>query len=203
MKKILYVLIISVMGGYAALGQKVEANLAEARTAYRSGNLEETRFALQQALNEMEVVVGNEVLKILPVKMGKYAYVPEEDNVVNMSGSFGGLTVSRSYSSGEGEEGVKISIVSDSPLLSGINALLSMPLIGGGDPNQKRIKIDGYKGMMTKSDGTEYTNLMVYDIQVPFGSSLLSITCIGINNESEVLSMSNTVPVSKIVELTK
>lgn len=203
MKKILYVLIISVMGGYAALGQKVEGNLAEAKSAYKSGNLEETRFALQQALNEMEVVVGNEVLKILPLKMGKYAYVPEEDNVLGMSGSFGGLTVSRTYGSGEGEEGVKISIVSDSPLLSGINALLSMPLIGGGDPNQKRIKIDGYKGMMTKSDGTEYTNLMVYDIQVPFGSSLLSITCIGINNESEVLSMSNTVPVSKIVELTK
>jgi len=200
--KNIYLLIICALCGYAAAAQSVEENLAAAKTAYKNGDLEDTRFALQQALSEVEAAIGREVLKILPEKMGPFTYVEEDDDVAGMSGSFVGLNVSRTYRAGEGEGEATISIMSDSPLLSGINAILAMPMIGGGDPNKKRIKIDGYRGVLQKTEGME-GSATTFDVQTPFGSSLLTFTTRGIESEAEVLKMANTIPVSRIVELTK
>lgn len=203
MKKIIYLFVISTLAVSTIQAQNVEANLAQAKASYKSGNLEDARFALQQALSEVETVIGKEVLKILPVKMGSFAFVEADDNVLGMSGSFAGLNVTRNYGGGEGQGSASVSIMSDSPLLAGINAILALPaMLGGSDPNQKRIKIDGYKGLLQKNEAMEGSPVS-YEVQVPFGSSLLTFHCEGVNNETEVLSMANTIPVSKIVELTK
>jgi hypothetical protein len=67
------------------------------------------------------------------------------------------------------------------------------------DPNQKRIKVDGYKALMSrdeKGDGT-YS----YSLQLPFGNSLMTFECDSIAEESEFIKMAESIPVEGIVEI--
>jgi hypothetical protein len=73
-------------------------------------------------------------------------------------------------------------------------------MTSGADSNQKRIKVGTYKALLQindAEDGTKY-----YDVQVPFGSSLLTFHCDGYS-ESDVVTMANTIPVAKIDEKTR
>lgn len=195
----IYTTILAIIATIAAgFAQNIETPLADAKSAYNSGKLDDARFALQQALNEVDIAIGQEVMKILPTKMGNLSYQSESDEVMGMGGSFAGLHINRSYGPPEGENNAKIQIMSDSPLLAGINTLLAMPMIGGGDPNQKRIRVDGYRGLLQKS---EMEGNLSYEVQIPFSSSLLTFNCSGISNENEVMNMVNSIPVSKIAEL--
>lgn len=177
--------------------QEVEQKLDEARSEYKSGNLENARFALQQALQGINQAIGEEILGALPEKMGDMAAVAESDDVTGTNIGFAGLFVSRSYQ-GEGAD-ASIEIVSDSPMMAAINSLLSMPVFMASDPNQKRIKIDGYKGLLTRSESEE--GPVSYDVQIPFGGSLLTFNTTGIDDEKQVTDMAESIPVSDIVKL--
>ncbi|HYX10000.1 MAG TPA: hypothetical protein VE912_24955 [Bacteroidales bacterium] len=179
--------------------QEVTGKLDEAKTAYNSGELDNTRFALQQALAEIDQVIGKEILGMLPATMGDLPAVTTEDNVTGSSSGFAGLYVNRSYQGTE--KSASIEIVSDSPLLAGLNSLLAMPMLMGSDPNQKRIKINGYKGLLQKN--TDDTGKVSWDVQLPFNQSLLTFNCDGFENESDVVAMANTIPIDKIVKISK
>jgi len=200
MKELKYILliVITILISINGRSQDVASKLNEAQSAYASGNLDNARFALQQALEEINKAIGKEILGLLPVKMGDMAYIEKEDNVTGTSLGYSGLYVNRKY--GTDEKNVKIEIISDSPLLAGINALLSMPsFLNAGNPNQKRIKISGYKALLQKnSDDNGKTS---YDIQLPFNQSLLTVRSQGVNNENDVIALVNSIAIDKIVKI--
>ena len=182
--------------------QEVEKKLDEAKSLYKDGNLEETRFALQQALNELDIIIGKEILELLPAKMNNLDANMANDQVTGASAGFAGLYVDRTYGGNEGQNEASVQLISDSPLLSGINAVLAMPAImASQNPDQKRIKVDGYKALMQKNANEE--GVVSYDVQIPFGNSLITFSCKGFSSENEVISMVNTIPVSKIVAKAK
>jgi hypothetical protein len=202
MRNLYISILLGILVTNTAFAQNIDNSLAEAKSAYRGGNLDDARFALQQALHEVDIAIGQEVLKILPTKVGNLAYSAESDNVSGMGGSFVGLLISRDFGKSDEDANANIQIMSDSPLLAGINAILSLPAIGGlGDPNQKRIRVDGYRGLMQKSDDSE--GRVSWDVQIPFSSSLLTFRCEGVKNENDVMSMVNSIPISKIAEMIK
>jgi hypothetical protein len=183
--------------------QEVAGKLDEAKSNYKSGNHEDARFALQEALVEIDEVIGKMILDELPKKMGGLEMNANGDQVTGMSSSYVGLFVQRSYGANDTVQSADIEIISDSPLITGINAILSMPaFIAGGDPNQKRIKVDGYKSLLQKNVD-ENGVAASYDVQIPFGSSLLSFHCRGFANENDVIAMVNTIPVAKIVKIAR
>jgi hypothetical protein len=47
--------------------------MATAKASYSAGKLEDSHFALQQAMQEVDLTVGKEVLKLLPSKTGDNA----------------------------------------------------------------------------------------------------------------------------------
>ena len=51
------------------IAQDFAKAMTSAKTAYNAGKLEETHFALQQAMQEVDLIVGKEVLKLLPPKI--------------------------------------------------------------------------------------------------------------------------------------
>jgi hypothetical protein len=200
-KPLLFVVLLTVTG--VTFGQDVNGKLADARTAYKQGNLDDTRMSLQDALDQVNMAIGKEILGVLPSKMGDMSYNETEDNVTGTSAGFAGLYVDRTYGKSDGDKKATIQIVSDSPLMAGINSILSMPLIGKmGNPDQKRIKVDGFKALLQKTESTE-GNPPSYDVQIPFGSSMLTFHCDGASNEEDVISMANTIPMTKIQELSK
>ena len=200
MKKLAFGTVLLVLiTGINSLAQDVQARFDEAKSAYRSGNLENARFALQEALNEINQVVGKEILNILPSEMNDMSFVETSDNVTGTSAGFAGLYVNREYA-GENCE-ASVEIISDSPMLASINAILTMPAFMGSDENQKRIKVNNYKALLSKDIDDQ--GIPTYDIQLPSGNLLLTFSCTGIQDEDEAIGMANSLPIDRIVKLTQ
>lgn len=182
------------------MAQDFSASISGAKTAYGSGNLEDARFNLENALREVDVAIGKEVMKVLPTTLGTLAYNVKDDNVTGMSASFAGLYVHRTYGTAEGKNAT-IDIVSDSPIMAGINAILSMPMVmNTGDGSQKVIKVQGYKTLLSKQSD-ENGQVTGYDVQTPFGNSMLTLHYDGNISEAEIVKLANAVPIEKIISI--
>jgi hypothetical protein len=200
MKRTIFSLLIAILifplqGVFAQEG--VESAIDEARKAYRAGDLEAARFNLQQAMTEVDLAIAREVLALLPTQMGDMAFTDTDETVGSAALGFAGLFVSRTYLS-ENESSASVQVIADSPLLAGINTVLSLP-IGAFDSNQKRVRVGGYRGLLQKQD--DGNGSISWDIQIPFGASLLSLNFKGIREEKDVLDMAGTIPIDQIARL--
>jgi hypothetical protein len=197
MKRIIIVL-FTVFFAMNVLAQDFAKDMTTAKTAYAAGKLEESHFALQQAMQEIDLIVGKEVLKLLPPKMDSLTINTREDNVSANAG-FVGTTIHRSY--GKFTKKADLSIISNSPMVSMLNTVLNSPILGGmtGDPNTKTIKVQGYKARLEKKPGsTEDKN--DYELQVPLGSALITFR-VDDCSDSEIMAMANTIPLPQIAKL--
>jgi len=177
--------------------QDFSKNLASARTAYGSGDLENARFSMQQMLNDLDILIGKEVMKLLPAKMDAQAANVKNDNVTVNTG-LTGVVVHRDY--GTGDKAVNVEIMSNSPLIASLNAILSIPFMGNsGDGTQKVVKIDGYKSILQKEVDSE-TNKTGYTLQTPLNSTLVTIK-IDNTTEADIVRLANTIPLSQIAKM--
>jgi hypothetical protein len=195
MKKLIIFIAVCFITVYAQ-SQDFKADIAAAKTAYNAGKLEDTHFALQQALSELDMIIGKEVLKLLPQKMDTAVVNTREDRVSSNVG-FAGATVHRSYGKTRKAE---VEIISNSPMIASLNAIMNMPMMGGimRDENNKTIKVQGYKGRLERqSDGEDQYN---YELQLPFNSALLTLT-VKKCSESDIMKMADTLPLEQIAKL--
>jgi hypothetical protein len=120
------------------------------------------------------------------------------DNVSGSSGSGVGLYVQRTY--GTDPKTATVEIINNSPLITTLNAFLSMPLIGSmADPNQKVVKIQGYKSVLTKTTDSD-TNKTQYELQVPMNNTLFTLK-MNDTTEADIVRLAGTVPLAKIAEM--
>lgn len=195
----IFLMLILLVFSMHLTAQEVTTNLDEARSSYNAGDLENTRFTLQEALNGINETIGYEILETLPVKLGDMEKVEGSDAVTGTNMGFAGLYVSREF---KGDSTTaSFQIISDSPLLSSISAMLSMSVFFASDPDQKRIKIDGYKALLTRNEDEQ--GRVSYDTQLPFGNSLMNIEITGIKEEKKVTGVLDEVPVGQVVEIAK
>lgn len=195
MKKL--TLLLTIIGLPALLlGQDVEGKLSEAQSNYQGKDLEGTRFALQQSLTELDILVGQEILKLLPESLAGNIYNAEEDAMVGGALGFSGVFVSRNY---PGEtKSVEIELVTDSPYLSVLSTFLTNPLLArAGGANQKVIKVDNYKGKLTKDENEPNK----YELQIPIDQSLFSIRYEGFESESEVTAIAGQIGLGAVANL--
>lgn len=180
----------------AVQAQDFSKDIADAKTSYSSGKLADAHFSLEQAIQEIDMIVGKEVLKLLPEKMNDMAVLANNDQVSANVG-FVGATVHRGY----GNTGSEIEIISNSPLITSLNAFLNMPFVGGMMRNSttKVVKIQGYKSRLEKQGDNE-NGKPNYQLQIPFKNALVSITANGMD-ENSVLSFANSIPLDKIAGL--
>jgi hypothetical protein len=82
-------------------------------------------------------------------------------------------------------------------MIAGLNTLLSLPMMTS-DPNQKQVKVQGFKSLLRKEIDSE-TGKTNYDLQTPFNNTLLTLKVLD-TNEAEILSFANTIPLAKIAE---
>lgn len=195
MKKILSIVFVLICVSLSA--QDFSKNLASAKSAYAGGKLEEARFAMQQMMNDIDIIVGKEIIKLLPAKMDAMNANVKTDNVVANTG-LAGVVIHRDY--GTAEKVCNIDIMGNSPMVATINAFLSLPFMGNsGDGTQKVVKIGGYKAMLQKSVDTE-TNKTDFTLQVPIRSTLLTFN-VPNSTEADVVRLANTIPVQEIAKL--
>ncbi len=178
--------------------QEVSKQLNEAGSAYDAGNLQETRMALQQAIHELDMAIGKDILDALPGTMHNMPIDQENDNV-SSAGDIG-LFVSRRYAVPEKDHSISIEIIGDSPMISGVNALLSMPVFIG-DKNQKKVRLGSRRALLQKNDTQDELNS--WDLQIPMGSTLLTFSLRGDMDEKTVTDLAATLPLDQIERLTR
>jgi hypothetical protein len=195
MKKYFFLILILFFTA-AVQAQDFSKDIADAKTAYSSGKLADAHFSLEQAVQEIDMIVGKEVLKLLPEKMNDMAATTSNDQVSANVG-FVGATVHRGY----GTTGSQVEIISNSPLITSLNAFLNMPFVGGMMRNSttKVVKIQGYKSRLEKQSDNE-NGKPNYQLQIPFKSALITITANGMD-ENNVMSFANSIPLDKIAAL--
>src|SRR4029078_6454172 len=120
-------LVVLIFVSTTGTAQTFSEDIANAQTSYSAGKLEDAHFALQQSMQEIDMIIGKEVLKQLPDKMDVFTANSKDDNITSNVG-FVGTTIHRSY--GPAHD-VDLSIIGNSPLISTINAFLNTPLLGG------------------------------------------------------------------------
>ncbi|HEX2606727.1 MAG TPA: hypothetical protein VHK91_05075 [Flavisolibacter sp.] len=202
MKK-LSILFLSFLVIIAAQAQNdFKKQLGDARTAYAAGKLDDSRFAMQQMLYELDMITGKEVLKLLPAKMNEQAAVAKLDNVSGASG-FTGVIIHREwgkeskYSDTAANHNIEMEVISNSPMIAAVNGLLSLPLIGNTGDN-KVVKIAGYKALVTRVDQGD--NKYNYDLQLPLNNSLITLKAPGLTQD-QVIKLANTIPVQEIAKM--
>ena len=196
MKKLLSIFLL-IGATVAVQAQDFSKNITAAKNSYAGGNLEDARFAMEQMLNDLDLLIGKEVLKMLPGKMDAASANTKNDNVTANTG-LAGVVIHRDY--GTGDKVLNLDLMGNSPLVASINAILSIPFMGNsGDGTQKIIKVEGYKGILQKTVDEE-SKRTDYTLQIPIGSTLLTFTAPD-SNEADVVRMANTIPLSQITKL--
>lgn len=188
-------IILGIVISFQASSQDFSTSINDAKSSYGSGNLDDARFAIEQALQQIDQAIGKEILKLLPSNLSGMNFHEDQDNVVGTNLGFAGLFVDRNY--GEGEKTADIEIIGDSPLMGALTAIMALPAImTSGD--QKRIKVDGFKSIIEKE--TDANGSISYKVQIPANSTLILFNCSGYD-ENQVISMANQIPVGQIVKL--
>ncbi len=198
MKKIF--LVFFALSAFVVSAQDFDKNLATARASYSSGNLENARFAMESMLRDLDMAIGKEILKMLPTQMGSLKANVTEDNLTGGTG-VAGLFVQRSY--GADPRQADIEIINNSPLINSIGAMVNSPMLSGmmSDENQKVIKVQGYKSLLTKNVNME-TGKTNYELQIPLTNSLITLK-LDDTNEGEITGFANTIPLPKIAQISQ
>jgi len=172
--------------------------MATAKTSYSAGKLEEAHFALQQAMQEVDLIIGKEVLKLLPPKMDVMEINAKGDNVASNVG-FVGATIHRVYE--KAGRKADVSIISNSPLVAMMNTMLNTPLLGGmmHDNKTKIVKVQGYKARLEKQPGST-NDKNDYELQIPLGSALFTFK-VDDCTDTQILALAETMPLQKIAKL--
>lgn len=194
MKKIFFFLSICLLTS-ALKAQEFNTQLATARNSYKAGKLDESRFAMEQMLQEIDMMVGKEVLKILPAKLEDKTAIATSDNVSGASGFFG-VVIHREY--GTPEKNISVEIISNSPVVASLNAMLSLPLIGGAGGDSKVVRIAGYKALLNKSSGDDGKD--EFEVQLPLNTALITLRAPGYTQD-QVVKIANTLPVTQIAKM--
>jgi hypothetical protein len=193
MKKIVIAAAFLAMVGSAA-AQEFNKQATVARASYTAGKLDDSRFAMQQMLEELDMITGKEIMKLLPQKMQDKTAVAAKDNVSGASG-WAGVIIHREY--GAGDKNIVLETITNSPLLGSLNALLSLPFVAN-NAEQKVVKIAGYKALVQKVSGEN--NTTDYELQLPLNSTLITLKAPGYTQE-QVIAMANTLPVPEIAKM--
>ncbi|GAB4320140.1 MAG: hypothetical protein Kow00127_12450 [Bacteroidales bacterium] len=181
------------------LAQELKAKLDEAESAYSSGNLEEARFALQEALREVNLMIAREVISLAPEQVDDMVVQSDQEQVSGSGMGFAGIVISREYRSDL--HSLTFEVIGDSPMLASITTLLNMPVIAMTDSDTKRIKVDGYKALMQL--GGLNDSIPTVSVQLPFGSSLMSFSFYGYDDPKVVEQLTQLFPVREMIAKTE
>jgi hypothetical protein len=170
--------------------------MAEAKTAFAANKLSDARFAMQQMMQEIDMLMGKSILKLLPGTLDNTAANAANERVTGGSG-FVGVVVHKDYGMQKDEPLISVEVISNSPVLVGLNALLSMPMLASGD-GRKVVKVSGYKALVEQNK--DEVNPGGHNLQLAVGNVLIAITHKTATADG-IVKLAETIPVAEIAKL--
>ena len=198
MQKILYISLLALLPASILSAQTANEYLASANSAYASGNNQEARFQLQQALIALDEMVAKDILSTLPTSLEDLTADTDNDQYTSVNTGFTGLYVDRSYA-GPGEKRLQISIMNDSPFLANLTSMLANPLMAGM-AGMKVVRFDGYKGAVEVVEGS---SPLTVNISIPFGDSLMTLEFKDVADQEEAVGLAQQLPIGEVINIAK
>jgi hypothetical protein len=187
MKKIFIIVLFlsSTIGVNNTFAQaEVENAIKEAQGFLKSKNYREAQSSLNEALAELNTLIGKSILATLPTEIGGLKFAADDDafNSAGMAFLGGGSSISRRYyHPSNSDRDATITIVSNSPMVATVNMFISNPMFASGsNSGGKNVRIGTRKGIQ-KFD-SEYKN---GELQLPMGASLITISGNGFKDETD------------------
>ena len=170
-------------------------HMADAKKAFAANNLNDARFAMQQMMYEIDLVIGKNVLKLLPTKLDGIASNAANDNVAGGSG-FIGVIVHRDFGRTDSDSSIELEVINNSPLLVALNSLLAMPILVNGQ-DRKVVKIAGYKALV---EATTSGSQKGQQVQVPVGNTLVMLK-LNSGDQAKAIRLAEAIPIAEIAKL--
>lgn len=180
-------------GGLTKSAPDVSANIKEAEIAFNDKKFNDSRFAVRQAIQGVELEIGKNILEGLPESISNLPKVDEEDLVTSSGIGFVGLVIQRYYRKGDQE--LSVMIGNDSGLLAAANMYLMAGAYSTSstDPAHKTVKVKEYRGLL------EYDEYSGYKLTVPFGqTSVLVVEGINFDDEKAIMAAAEMIDIDKI-----
>lgn len=191
-----FLLTLSLLSGYRSAAQSVEdvkAQIETAKKALSEKNYRDVNFSLQQALGSLAVVIGNEVLAVLPADINGLKAVKENDNVSSAAMMMAGTTIQRVY--GQDDKRIELNIVVNSPMVASLAMVLNNPMYASSMGSDQKIVSVGSKRGILKMDKENKSA----ELQVVSGSNLTTIQATGIiNAEADMTGLGAKIDYAKI-----
>lgn len=174
--------------------EDVQKSINDASAALKIKNYKETNLSLQQALSDLNLLLGNELLLTMPETVLTYKADKANDNVSNGGMAFGGgTTIERNYKGSDEGKSFKVQIVSNSPLMATLNMYLSNPMYANSGEGQSVVKIGMRRGMLKFNEGSG-------ELQLSLGQSLLTLSFNGIASKTDVTAFAEKLELEKIAK---
>ncbi len=136
-KKIIYTSVVIGLLSTTTMADDILDTMQEAMTSYKKGDYVQTKDDLEYVMELLKQKKGESIKTLLPDALSGWE-AQEAQSESAGSGMFGGgSTISRVYTKGKSK--IVIDIVTDSPLLQGLGAVLGNPMFANGG-KLKRIK---------------------------------------------------------------
>jgi hypothetical protein len=132
----------------AAQADEVSDQIEKARGAWANHDAQQAIAALDEAGNLLRQMRADSLKKALPVPPPGWTADPAETSSVSAAMLGGGTTASRVYR--QGDQQVEIDIMTDSPMLQGMAALINSPLAASA--GIKAVTVGGRTVSYTQSD---------------------------------------------------
>lgn len=194
-KAILFLCFFTSLGLSVYAQSEAETAMKEAMDAYKNQKWTAAYSSLQTALVEINNKIAEEIMTVFPaVQKG---WKEENANSLNASGMGmlgGGTGAEKSYSFEEGDQysSIKITITTNSPMISSMLMVINNPMMAGN--MGKTIKINGEKAIEKFDADSQSDEInMVLD-----GKTLITISASGIKDKAVVLAYAQAIDLKKL-----
>ena len=156
--------------GLVSTPPDVNLNLTEADAAFRKSQYGDARYGLQQAMLGVELMIGRELVKSLPLTVAGLRADTTRDKVTSSGWGWTGLTIEREYKQSDKE--FQVTIANNAVWMQSINLYLA----NNGYAQQtnekqqwKQVRFKGTRSVIEFDDDSGYT------LSVPIGQTTLVV----------------------------
>lgn len=162
----------------------VAISLNEASDAFSKDNYKKTRFSLTEALGNLDLMIGDKILKSFPTQVEGLAADEENDQVASSSSNWAGLTIKREYK--KDDEWLSFSVLNSSLAALANSAVNAGMYTYSNQPDQKTIEIAGNQAVINFDESTGYK------ITISMGQqTVIIIEGVNIPTEGDITKMAN------------
>ena len=173
----------------------VKAQMAEAQTAHKNAKYSDARYSLSQALMGVEIQLGREILKSLPMASAGLAADTLQDKVMSTQWGWSNLSIQRVYKNNADKQ--MTMVIGNAGIYSGLAQLYfanaGMMEANAQQQNYKQVRVKGNKGIIQYDDSKGYTLI------IGLGqTSGIVWDCINFATEKEVMDAANSFDIDNI-----